>query len=135
MKPVSIVKLKKSEIVKLELIDKFADIPKELKAKGLAFPEKFKSGVVVDKQGSPKYFIFDTYSLWDLLCAFDAKYEENVSDKEYIQHNPVGWLIDAIESHLPVNPRLVSKLKKGIAEAERLGYISFEKLKRKLGLS
>lgn len=132
MKPKSLMKLSRKEPVKLEPLGKFASIPKELKKSA---PEVFKAVAVVDKKGSPRYFIFDTYALWDLLCAFDAKLEENVSPEEYVFRNPVGWLIDAIESHLPINPKLAARLRKGIKEAEKLGLVPFEKIKSELGLS
>lgn len=134
MKSISLVKLSAKEPVKLEALEKFASIPKELMKAGIK-PSDFKAAVVVDKKDSPKYFIFDTYSLWDLLCAFDVKLEEQVSAKEYVFHNPVGWLIDAIETRLPINPKLILKLKKGIEEAKKLGLVPFEKIKHKLGLA
>ena len=133
MKYKSLVKLSGREPVKLEALEKFAVVPKELKS-SLAIND-FKAGVVLDKNGSPQYFIFDTCSLWDVLCAFDAKFEENVSAKEYVFHNPVGWLIDAIEVHLPINPKLVLRLKKGIEETKKFGLVPFEKIKHELGLS
>lgn len=131
MKPKSLVKLSVKEPVKVETLEKLVSIPKELKLE----LKDFKAAVVVGKNGSPKYFVFDTYSLWDLLCAVDTKFEETVSTKEYVLHNPVGWLIDAIEEHLPINPKLALKLKKGIDEAKKLGLVPFEKIKHKLGLS
>lgn len=134
MKSKSLVKLSGREPVKMEFLDKFGDMPVELKKKGLVSTKDFKAAVVLDKEGKPKYFLFDTYSLWDLLCAFDEKFEETVSDEEYVYHNPVGWLIDAIEKYLPINPNLVLKLKKGIEEAKRLGLVPFEKMKKELGL-
>jgi hypothetical protein len=129
----ALVKLSAKEPVKLELMERFAALPNELKKE--ISHKNFKAGVVVDKKGSPKYFVFDTYSFWDLLCAFDTKFEESVSAKEYVFHNPVGWLIDAIETHLPLNPKLVSKLKRGILEAKKLGLVSFEKIKHELEIS
>jgi len=134
MKPKTLVKLSKQEAVKLEALEKFESIPAELKKSGLNMKD-FKAGVVVDKSGSPKYFIFDTYSLWDLLCVIDEKFEKNVSSEEYISHNPVGWLIDAIEARLPINPKLALRLKKGIEKAKKLGLVPFEKIKHELGLS
>ncbi len=135
MQSKSLVKLSAKQLVKLEALEKFAAIPKELKKPGLIPSKNFKSAVIVDKKGSPKYFVFDTYSLWDLLCTVDTKFEENVSSKEYVFNNPVGWLIDAIEPHLPVNPKLILRLKKGIDEAKKLGLVPFEKIKHELDLS
>ena len=132
MKDKSLVRAR--ELVKLEKLEKFAGLPADLKKSGLNIKD-FKAGVVMDKNGSPKYFVFDTYSLWDLLCVVDEKFEANVSSKEYIFHNPVGWLVDAIETHLPINPKLALRLKKGIEEAKKLGLVPFEKIKRELGLS
>jgi len=134
MKSKSLVKLPAREAVKLVAMEKFVNIPKELRKPGL-ISKDFKAGVVVNKDGSPKYFIFDTYSLWDLLCTADAKFEENVSSKEYVFHNPLGWLIDSIEAHLPINPKLAVRLKQGIEEAKKLGLVPFKKIKRELGLS
>ena len=134
MKSKSLVKLPIKQAVKLEALEKFAVMPGELKKSG-SIAKDFKAGVVVDKNGSPKYFIFDTYSLWDMLCAFDAKFEEHAPTEEYVLHNPAGWLIDAIETHLPINPKLASRLKKGIEEAKKLGLVPFEKIKNELGLS
>ena len=131
----SLIKLSAKGPVKLEVLEKFATIPKELKKSGSLSAKNFKAAVVVDKNGAPKYFIFDTCSLWDLLCTIDTKFEEGVSSKEYVFHNPVGWLIDVIEEHLPINPQLVVKLKKGIEEAKKLGLVPFEKIKRELGLA
>ncbi|MEW5759116.1 MAG: hypothetical protein AB1755_06625 [Candidatus Omnitrophota bacterium] len=131
----SIIKLPAKEMVKLEALEKFVEAPKELKKFGLAYPKDFKGAVIKDRNGAPKYFVFDTYSLWDFLCAIDTKLEAQVSSKEYVFHNPVGWLIDAIEECLPLNPKLITKLKKGIDEAKKLGLVPFDKIKHKLGLA
>ena len=119
--------------MRVEGLSRFAAVPKPIKAL-LAHPRNFKGAVVADTRGSPRYFVFDTYSLWDLLCAIDTAFEERVSDKAYVFENPVGWLIDAIEAHLPLNPGVVVKLKKGLEEAKRLGTIPFEQVKQRLGL-
>ena len=133
MKPKIISKLPASKLVKVEPLEKFAVMPKELKA-SLASPKNFKAAVIVDEKNSAKYFLIDTYSLWDLLCAADAKFEETASAKEYIFHNRLGWLIDSLESHLPLNPRLIARLKKGIKEAQKLGMVPLDKIKHDLGL-
>lgn len=134
MKTKSLVKKSAKGLMKVEALDKFKELPPEFK-KALCSPKEFKAVVATDKNGSPKYFIFDTYSLWDMLCAFDEKFEETASSKEYVFHNPFGWLIDAIEAHLPINPSLSLKLKKGIEEAQKLGLVPFEKIKHKLGIA
>lgn len=111
----------------------FAALPASVKA-SLAFPKDFKAGVVIDKEGTPRYVVFDSRSLWDFLCVVDTVLEEQVSDETYVRRNPVGWLIDAIEAHLPLNPKVVAKLKKGFEEAQRLGVVPFERIKQQLGL-
>lgn len=127
-------KLPAKERVHLESLDKFAPIPKALKRYGLAFPKDFKALVVVDGKKSPRYILFDARSLWDLLCVFDERLEEKVSARAYLSENPLGWLIDGIENHLPLNPKIVLKLKKSLREAQRLGRVPFEEIKDKLGL-
>ena len=127
----SIVKLSPKELIKLEGIE----IPKNLRALGFDSPKEFKAAVLSGKDGTAKYFVFDACSLWDLLCAADEKIEKRATAKEYITQNPVGWLIDAIEVKLPVNPKLVQRLKKGLQEAEKSGLVPFEKIKGKLGLA
>ena len=128
MKPNLLIKPSTKNLVKIQDLRRFAAVPKNLKSSGLAFSKDFKAAVLLNKKGSPGYFVFDTHSLWNLLCAIDSKYEESASAKKYIHENPVGWLIDAIESHLPVNPKLIQKLKRGIREAEKSGFISLEKV-------
>lgn len=118
--------------IKVVTLRAFARVPRSLKAAGFAHPKRFKAAVVVDKAGTPRYFVFDTYSLWDLLCAADEKLERRLPAREYVFHNPVGWLIDAIEAHLPLNPALVARLKKGVEEANRTGVVPFERVKQVL---
>ena len=120
-------------LVRVEAVEHWASLPAALK-RALAFPKEFKAGVVVDSAGAPRYFVFDTGSLWDFLCAVDEQLEAEVPPKAYISRNPVGWLVDAIESHLPLAPKLVAKLKRGIEESRRLGVVPFERVKQQLGL-
>jgi hypothetical protein len=134
MKQRPLMKLANKEPVKLEPLGRFAKLPKELRNEGLAFPGKFKAAVVRGKDNSPRYFVFDTRSFWDLLCAFDSVFERFAPAEAYASRNPFGWLIDAIESCLPLKPSLVRKLKKSMAEAQKLGSVPFETIKRKLGL-
>ena len=130
----NVVHLSAKELVKLENLEKFALFPKNMKALGFASPKEFRAAVLSGKDGVPKYFVFDTYSLWDLLCVVDEKYEKRATAKEYVTQNPVGWLIDAIEAKLPVNPKLAARLKRGIQEAQVSGLVPFEKIKAKLRL-
>ncbi len=130
----SLAKRSNRESVKLEALGKLVKMPKEL-TRGLAFPKEFKAGVIVDRENAPRYFVFDASSLWDMFCAFDERFEKTASTEEYVHHNPFGWLVDAIESILPLNPKLVVKLKRGIAQAEKLGFVPFRKIMRRFGLS
>ena len=124
-----------SKGLKLVPLDETAGLPKSLKAKdGLAFPKEFKAGVVVDKTGAPKYFVFDSRSLWDMLCVFDEKYESVAPAEEYISKskNPLGTLIDHIEAALPLNPKFIGKLENGVKEARISGFVSLKEVVRKL---
>lgn len=96
-----------------------------------------KAAVVVDKNGLPKLFVFDTYAFWDVLCQIDEALVDRLSDDEYNDKsvNPAGWLIDKIESKLPLRPEFVESLKKSIREAGEKGYIPFEEVLRKAGLA
>ena len=133
MKSKGLVKRSPKEPVKVITLQAFTNASRALKAAGVAHAKDFKAAVVVDKAGTPRYFVFDTYSLWDLLCAADEKLEARLPAREYVMRNPVGWLIDAIEAHLPLNPKLVARLKKGVEEAGRVGVVPFERVKRTLG--
>ena len=135
MKSKALVKLSGKTPVKVVALKTFADVPKDLKRAGLAHANEFRAAVVIDKAGSPRYFVFDTYSLWDVLCAADEKLEARLPAREYVLRNPVGWLIDAIEARLPLNPKLIARLKKGIEEANRLGIVPFERIKQAFGLT
>lgn len=96
-----------------------------------------KAGVIVDKDGVPQLFIFDTFALLDVLSKIDEAIIAKVTTEEYHNKstNPAGWLIDRIESKLPLNPSFILSLRKSIAEAEKKGYIPFEKIQRELGLA
>ncbi len=95
-----------------------------------------KAGVIVDKDGAPQVFIFDTFALLDVLSKIDEALVDRLSTEEYHDKsvNPAGWLIDKIESKLPINPDFIVSLKKSIAEAKKKGWIPFEKIQQELGL-
>lgn len=95
-----------------------------------------KAGVVLDREGAPRLFVFDTFALLDVLSAIDEQLVDRLSDKEYHSKevNPAGWLIDEVESKLPLRPEYIQSLKDAIAEADKKGWIPFEKIERELKL-
>ena len=130
----SLIKIPGREVVKAQPIEKFVRLPKTVK-KGLAFPKAFKALVITDKANTPKYFVFDAASLWDLVCVFDENFERFAPSKAYVNHNPFGWMIDALEAHFPLNSQFVRRLKKGIQRAGKLGLVPFSRIKRQLDLN
>jgi hypothetical protein len=126
---------KKSPIAKLsdaKLVSWEREVPKSV------FPlqKGSRAGVVVDRNGLPQLFIFDTFALLDVLSEIDEQLVDRLSNEEYHSKtvNPAGWLIDEIESRLPVNPLYANELLKGIEEAKRKGFIPFERIKAELSL-
>ncbi len=95
-----------------------------------------RAGIIVDKNGVPQLFIFDTPAFLDVLSSVDEALVDCVSDEEYHSKitNPAGWLIDEIEAKLPPNPKFVQSLKDALEEAKRRGWISFAKIQKSLGL-
>lgn len=95
-----------------------------------------RAGVIVDKDGTPHLFIFDTYALLDILSEIDEKLVDRLSIPEYHSKavNPAGWLIDELESRLPLNPEYVKSLRSAIDEANKKGWVPFSKIQKKLGL-
>ena len=94
-----------------------------------------RAGIVVNKSGVPQLFIFDTSALLDILSTIEEALVDRLSDKEYHSKsaNPAGFLIDEIETRLPLNPECVQSLKDAIEEAERKGWIPFSRLQRTFG--
>src|SRR3989344_2085883 len=80
-----------------------------------------RAGVVVDREGTPRLFVFDTFALLDVLSEIDEKLVDKLSDEAYAskETNPAGWLIGKIESKFPLNREYIQSLKSAIAEAER----------------
>ena len=95
-----------------------------------------RAGVVLDKQGAPRIFIFDTNAFLDVLSEIDEKLVDKLSDAEYASKsvNPAGWLIDEIESKLPLNQDFVTSLRNSIDEAKKKGWVPFSKIQADLGL-
>lgn len=95
-----------------------------------------KAGVVLDRDGIPRLFIFDTFALLDVLSAIDEAIADKLPHKDYYSRkfNPAGWLIDELEAKLPLNPKYIDSLRKAISEAEKKGWIPFEKIQAELSL-
>ena len=93
-----------------------------------------KAGVVFDRGGMPRVFVFDTFALLDVLSAVDARLLDRLSDEEYHSKdaNPAGWLIDELEAKLPVRESYLQSLKAAIAEATRKGWVPFDAVERAL---
>jgi len=96
-----------------------------------------RAGVVVDRAGTPRLFVFETAALLDVLSAIDERLVDRLSDEEYhsTEANPAGWLIDELEAKLPVSEEYVQSLKDAIAEAKRKGWIPFDVITRALNLA
>lgn len=113
-------------------------VPWERVAPKSVFPiEKgSRAGVVVDRAGVPRVFVFDTAALLDVLSAIDERLVDQLPDEAYHSKdaNPAGWLIDELETKLPLSKAYVQSLKDAIAEAERKGWIPFEAVERTLHL-
>ena len=101
-----------------------------------AFPLEHgsRAGVIVDQKGSPQLFVFDTFALLDILSEIDDRLVDSISSEEYHSKkaNPAGWLIDELESKMPLSPNFVNTLYKALAEARKKGWIPFSKIKREL---
>ena len=98
---------------------------------------KSKAAVILDKKGVPQFFLLDTPAFLDVLSEIDEALVDKLSTEEYNSKavNPAGWLIDEIESKLPLNPKFVNSLKEAIKESNKKGWIPFSKIQAKLGLS
>ena len=101
------------------------------------FGKKSKAAVILDQAGRPQLFLLDTFALLDMLSDIDEALIDKLSTEEYNSKtvNPAGWLIDELESKLPLNPQFISSLKKAIEESNKKGWIPFSKIQTKLGLS
>ena len=126
---------KKSLITKLPNV--FISWEKELPKTVFPLEKGSKAGMVVDRQGIPKLFIFDTFAFLDVLSKIDGVLFEKLSAEDYYSNkiNPSGWLIDTIESKLPVNENHVKSLKSSIREAKKKGWIPFELIEKKFDLT
>lgn len=95
------------------------------------------AGAIVDKNGTPRFFIFDSFALLDVLSAIDEKLVDRLSTEAYHSKtiNPAGWLIDHIEERLPLTSAYVQTLRDAIAEAEEKGWIPFEIIEKDLNLA
>jgi len=93
-----------------------------------------QAGVVLDRAGAPRYFIFNTHALLDVLSEIDEPLADRLTSEEYYSKsaNPAGWLIDRLESKLPLSTDYVDSLKSAIGEAQKKGWIPFRKIETEL---
>ena len=93
-----------------------------------------KAGVVINGNGRSKLFILNTFAMLDLLSDIDEPLSNRLSIQDYHSKtiNPAGWLIDEIESQLPLNPKLAASLKKAVTQANKKGWIPFEQIQSNL---
>ncbi len=114
-------------------------VPWELVVPKSTFPlEKgSRAGVVLDRAGVPRVFVFNTGALLDVLSVIDERLVDQLPDDAYHtkDSNPAGWLIDELETQLPVSETYVQSLKDAITEAKRKGWIPFEAVERALHLA
>ena len=96
-----------------------------------------RAGVVVDRAGAPRLFVFDTPAFLDVLSAIDERLVDRLPDDAYHSKaaNPAGWLIDELETTLPVSVEYVQSLKEAIAEAKHTGWIPLKDVERTLHLA
>lgn len=94
--------------------------------------KKSRAGIVVDGKGVPLLFIFDTFAFLDVLSKIDEELVDRLSSKDYHSKdaNPAGWVIDEIETRLPLRKEYTASLKEAINEAREKGWISFEKIEQ-----
>ena len=114
-------------------------IPWERVAPKSVFPlaRGSRAGVIVDRGGVPKVFVFDTAALLDVLSTIDERLVDRLPDAAYHSKaaNPAGWLIDELEAALPISPAYVQSLRDAIAEAKRKGWVPLEAIERALDLA
>lgn len=93
-----------------------------------------KAGVIVDRQGIPRMFVFDTAALLEVLSTIDEQLADRLSAEDYHSKevNPTGWLIDEIEGKLPLDKQYIQSLKDAITEAKQTGWIPLETIEREL---
>ncbi|MBI3335790.1 MAG: hypothetical protein HY001_04830 [Candidatus Portnoybacteria bacterium] len=94
------------------------------------------AGIVADREGHPHLFVFNTAALLDVLSKIDEKLVDRLSSEEYHSKavNPAGWLIDEIESKLPLSDEYIKSLNDALEEARNKGWIPFQKIERELQL-
>ena len=104
--------------------------------KEVGIDKKSKAAVVVDNNDVPRFFIFDTFALLDLLSQIDDALVDRLSPEDYHSKgvNPSGWLIDEIESRLPLKKNFVLSLKKALKQGQKEGWIPFSQIKFDLDL-
>ena len=93
--------------------------------KSFGFSNPSKAAVAMDKDGNPQIFVFNTFALLDLLSAIDETLVDKLPIQEYHskKYNPAGWLIDELESRLPLKKDFIASLKEALQEASHKGWV------------
>lgn len=94
--------------------------------------KKSRAAIVVDRRNVPLLFVFDTFAFLDVLSKIDEELVDRLSSKQYHSRkiNPAGWVIDEIESKLPLRKDYILSLKKAINEAKEKGWIPVDRIEK-----
>ncbi|MCK5320334.1 hypothetical protein KAJ61_03020 [Candidatus Parcubacteria bacterium] len=126
-------KISSAKLAKVKLIP----WSKAISGSSIKLSKNSQAGVIVDQQGAPQMFVFDTFAFLDILSEIDSRLADKLSHKEYHSKsaNPAGCLIDEIEAKLPANSNFIKSLKNAIKESDKKGWVPFSKIQAEFGLS
>lgn len=101
---------------------------------GFKLNKNSRAGVFLNKKNAPQAFIFDTWSLLDILSEIDDALLDKLSDADYYSKavNPAGWLIDAIETKLPLANEFTESLKQEVTKAKNGETVSWNQVRKLL---
>ena len=77
----------------------------EFAPKGASLPKEYRAAVGVDEKNRPAWFLFDKYAFWEFLCRIDENLLfDNMPEEEY-ESNPIGKLVDKLETDWPFDEK------------------------------
>jgi hypothetical protein len=97
-------------------MNKLVPLSKFSKKAGKLSPSR--TGVIVDKNGTPLGFVFGRNSFIDFLEKIDSEFQDKVKNPKHAYNNPAGKLIDLIEESLPLNPKFIKSLKESVSKKQ-----------------